>query len=364
VKIVSVEPILICMPLVLDDAIPSSGGQPKRDIHTLLVKVTTDEGVCGWGEVFSNAGWMSSREAVSQIVAPRILGKDPAHIAQISADLYRGLYNCGRSGPVVFAISAIDIALWDIKAKVLGVPLYQLLGGSARKSLPAYASLLRYGSVPVIERKVAEALKRGYRFIKLHENQSAVIRAAKKACGHSVPLMVDCSCPWSVEEAIAASRELADLHLAWLEEPIYPPDDHEGLARLRSVSSTPIAAGENVSNFYEFKRLVQTGALSVLQPSVTKIGGVSELRKVFALGEAFGVTVVPHSPYFGPGLLASIHVCATQIRETPIEHYYCDFESNPFGEQIIPHNGLFNIPQQPGLGVDPDENIIDRLRVA
>jgi L-alanine-DL-glutamate epimerase-like enolase superfamily enzyme len=243
------------------------------------------------------------------------------------------------------------------------MPLYQLLGGSARTSLPAYASLLRYGDAKVVERKVAEALGRGYRLIKLHENKSDIVRAARKACGDKVPLMVDCSCPWTVDEAIAISREWADLNLTWLEEPIYPPDDHAGLAQLRAASPMPIAAGENCSNVFEFKRLFEAGAVGFAQPSVTKIGGVTELRKVFALGEAHGVTVVPHSPYFGPGLLASIHVCAASAREVWIERYYCDFAATPFGEQIIPRNGVFAVPQEPGLGKDPDLGLIARMRV-
>ncbi len=362
-KITRIEPILIRTPLVLDDAVPHASGAPKNDVHTLLVKVETDEGITGWGEAFSNAGWLATRTAVEQIVAPRVLDKDPANIAQIQADLHRGLYNTGRSGAVVFAISGLDIALWDIAAKRAGKPLYQLLGGSARATLPAYASLLRYGNAKMVTDKIAEALGRGYRFIKLHENKDDIVRAAKKACGDNVPLMVDCSCPWTVDESIATARRWADLDLAWIEEPIYPPDDHGGLARLRAASSTPIAAGENCSNLFEFKRLFEAGAVGIAQPSVTKIGGVTELRKIFALGEAHGVVVVPHSPYFGPGLLASIHVCAAAAREVPIERYYCDFAETPFGEQIIPRNGVFAVPQEPGLGKDPDLAMLERMRV-
>jgi L-alanine-DL-glutamate epimerase-like enolase superfamily enzyme len=167
-----------------------------------------------------------------------------------------------------------------------------------------------------------------------------------------------------VDESIAIAREWADMKLAWIEEPIYPPDDHSGLARLRVASSAPIAAGENISNFMEFKRLLEVGAVGIAQPSITKIGGVTEMRKIFALGEANGVVVVPHSPYFGPGLLASIHVCAAAAREIPIERYYCDFAESPFGEQIIPMNGDFAVPQVPGLGVDPDMRLVEKMRVA
>ncbi len=366
-KITRVEPILVRTPLVLDDAVPHASGAPKNDVHTVLVKVETDEGITGWGEAFSNAGWQSTCTAIAQIIAPRVIGKDPSQIAQIQADLHRGLYNTGRSGPTVFAISGLDIALWDIAAKRVNLPLYKLLGGSARTTLPAYASLLRYGDANVVARKTTEAINRGYRYIKLHENKTDIVRAAHKACtanGKNIPLMVDCSCPWTVDESIAIVREWADMKLAWIEEPIYPPDDHSGLARLRATSSAPIAAGENISNFFEFKRLFEVGGVGIAQPSITKIGGVTEMRKIFALGEANGVVVVPHSPYFGPGLLASIHVCAASAREIPIERYYCDFAESPFGEQIIPKNGDFAVPQAPGLGMDPDMRLVEKMRVA
>lgn len=363
-KITRIEPSLVRTPLVLDGAVPMASGAPKSDIHTVLVKVETDEGVIGWGEAFSNAGWFATCSAVEKIVAPRVVGKDPANIAQIQADLHRGLYNTGRSGAVVFAISGLDIALWDIAAKRAGQPLYKLLGGSTRTSLPAYASLLRYGDAKVVTDKIREALGRGYRHIKLHENKTDIVRAASKACGSGVQLMVDCSCPWTTDESIAIARDWGDLKLTWLEEPIYPPDDHGGLARLRAVSPIPVAAGENVSNVFEFKRLFEAGAVSIAQPSITKIGGVTEMRKIFALGEAHGVTVVPHSPYFGPGLMASIHVCAASAREIPIERYYCDFAETPFGDQINPKNGAFAVPQTPGLGIDPDPDVIARMRVS
>jgi L-alanine-DL-glutamate epimerase-like enolase superfamily enzyme len=163
-KITRVEPILVRTPLKLDDAQPHAGGVPKNDVHTVLVKVETDEGLTGWGEAFSNAGWQSTCTAVAQIIAPRVVGRDPSQIAQIQADLHRGLYNTGRSGPTVFAISGLDIALWDIAAKRAGLPLYKMLGGSARATLPAYASLLRYGDANVVARKTKEAIDRGYRY--------------------------------------------------------------------------------------------------------------------------------------------------------------------------------------------------------
>jgi D-galactarolactone cycloisomerase len=363
-KITQIEPILIDVPLKLSGAVPMSSGEARRSIHTLLVKVDTDEGVIGYGEAFGLAGSWATHAAIKHIVAPRCIGRDPAQIADLMNDLYRRLYNCGRNGPIVFGMSGIEIALWDIAGKCAGLPLYRLLGGSARNTLPAYASLLRYGEARAVTDHIAQALERGYRLIKLHENNVDIIRAARKAAGPDIPIMVDCTCPWTVDEALEMSRRLEDQNLTWLEEPIYPPDDHAGLARLRAASRIPIAAGENVSNVFEFKRLFEAGALSFAQPSITKVGGVTEIRKVFALAESFGVTVVPHSPYFGPGLVASVHVCAASTRPTWIERYYCDFEVHPFGDIIHPQRGDIVIPQGPGLGLEPDLKVVEKLRIA
>ena len=365
-KITRIEPILLNMKIDLSGnaVVPMTGGVPRRELQALLVRVDTDEGITGWGEAFAMSAGIITRTAIEQLLAPRFIGRDPSQIAPLMRDTMRALYSAGRSGPVMSGISGIDIALWDIAGKIAGLPLYKLLGGSARTSLPAYASLMRYGDAAAVARYTREALERGYKVIKLHENTYDTILASRRAAGDGVPIMVDCTTPWTVNESIAMSRRLEHMDLMWLEEPIYPPDDHNGLARLRSVSRIPVAAGENVSNLMEFKRLFEIGALDYAQPSITKIGGVSEQRKIFALAESFGVTVVPHSPYFGPGLLASAHVCATVPQPTWIERYYADLELHPYGNTIDPVNGELPIPQVPGVGPAPDEAVIAKLRVA
>jgi L-alanine-DL-glutamate epimerase-like enolase superfamily enzyme len=263
---------------------------------------------------------------------------------------------------MTFGLSAIDIALWDIAGKVAGLPLYRLLGGGERQDLPAYASLLRYGKLASLERNIEDALDRGYNLVKIHEIDRDIIRGARKALGDEIPLMVDCNCPWSIEQALAMCDELRDSRLEWLEEPVWPPEPAL-LARIRDAGGIPVAAGENVANAFDFKRLFEAEALSVAQPSVTKVGGVTEMRKIFDLAATYGVRVVPHSAYFGPGLLASIHVSAAQPTEVWIERFYCDFEATPLGQTIDPKNGRMAVPQGPGLGVDPDPEVLDRLAI-
>ncbi len=362
-KITSVESILLNLSLRITAGVPMPGGIPRRHLECLLVRVETDAGITGWGEAFALSSARATHAAIEHVIAPRAIGRDATQIAPLMYELAKGLHNAGRSGPVVFGLSALDIALWDIAAKHAGQPLHRLFGGT-RAALPAYASLMRYADADTIVAMAREALSKGYRFLKLHEHRPDVLRSVRAALGPEVPLMVDCNCPWNVDEALRISRELEDLNLMWLEEPTFPPEDHAALARLRSSGRIPIAAGENTANAFEFRRLFEAGAVSYAQPSVTKVGGVTEMCKVMAMADSFGIAIVPHSPYFGPGLAASMHLCAAAAKETWIERYYCDFEHHPFGGYIDPSEGDMLVPQGPGLGADPDMAIVEKLRVA
>lgn len=362
-KITAVTTFVVRMPLLIAGDAPMIGGQARTAMETLLVRVDTDAGISGWGEGFGHRVWPATRIVLERMIAPLCIGRDPTAIAALMLDLARAVHGAGRNGPAVYALSAIDIALWDIAGKIANRPLYQLLGGSPRADLPAYASLLRYGKAAAMEPRIAEALARGYQLIKIHEIEPGIIRAARRAIGDNIPLMVDCNCPWTVARALAACRELRELNLEWIEEPVWPPEDHAGLARVRAGGGIAVAGGENVGSANEFHRLFERGALDVAQPSVTKIGGVTELNKVFALAEAHGVRVVPHSAYFGPGLLASIHASAAQAQEIWIERFYCDFNENPFDDVINPVHGRIAIPQGPGLGADPDPLLLKKLAI-
>jgi L-alanine-DL-glutamate epimerase-like enolase superfamily enzyme len=362
-KITRVETLVVNLPMVIDGATPMLGGRARTSIDMLLVRLDTDAGITGWGEAFGHRIFHATRAAIDTLLGPMCVGRDPSQIAALTEDLQRVLHGVGRNGPTMYALSGIDIALWDIAGKVAGLPLYRLLGGSCRADLPAYASLLRYGAAPAVAHYTEQALARGYRHIKLHETTVPEVKAARDVAGPGVPIMVDTNCPWTVAEAIAMARRLAPLELHWLEEPVWPPENLAGLADVRARGGIPTAAGENYGTAWEFRRAFEAGALTYAQPSVTKIGGVTELRRVMTLAEAFGVEVVPHSAYFGPGLLASIHCIAAMPRESLVERFYCDFADNPLGEAIHPRQGRIAVPQGPGLGIDPDPKSIARLRI-
>lgn len=361
-KITAIETIVVNMPMKIKGPAPMLGGKARTSIDTLMVRIDTDEGVSGWGEAFGHRIWPATKAAVDTLVGPQCIGRDPAAISTLVNDLQRNLHGVGRNGPAMYALSAIDIALWDIAGKVANLPLYRLFGGGKREDLPAYASLLRYGDSKAVSHHAAEALSRGYRQIKVHEIGAEQIKAARETVGPGVPLMVDCNCPWTVEQAVAMARQLEACQLRWLEEPVWPPENHSGLAEVRRRGGIALAAGENAIT-PDFKSMFEAGAITYAQPSVTKVGGISEMLKVFALAGSFGVEVVPHSAYFGPGLLASLHLVAAMPGDVPIERFYCDFDLNPYHEAINPKSGRIAVPQGPGLGLEPDPEVIAKLRI-
>jgi L-alanine-DL-glutamate epimerase-like enolase superfamily enzyme len=357
-KITRVETMVVTLPMVIDGATPRLRDRPVTSIDVLLVRVDTDAGLTGWGESFGHRIFPATRAAIDTVLGPMCVGRDPTRIEALHDEFQRVLHGVGRNGPTMYALSGVDIALWDIAGKAAGLPLYRLLGGGARADLPAYASLLRYGDARAVAHYTEQALGRGYRDLKLHEITVPEVKAARDVAGPGVPIMLDTNCPWTVTEALEMARRLAPLELRWLEEPVFPPEDVVGLALVRARGGIATAAGENYGTPWDFRRAFEAGALDYAQPSVTKVGGVTALRRVIALAAASGVTVIPHSAYFGPGLLASIHCIAAMPGETLVERFYCDFAANPLGAAIDPVNGRIAVPQGPGLGVDPDLNLL------
>jgi len=366
-KITKIETLVLNLPMLIDTSrgVPMQAGRARTSIDMLLVRVETDAGVTGWGEAFGHRIFHATRAAIDTLLAPMCVGKDPRDILAIHDELQRALHGVGRNGPTFYALSGIDIALWDIAGKIAGQPLYRLLGGTPRTDLPAYASLLRYGKAADVAHYTQDALGRGYRHIKLHEITVPEVKAARDAAGPDIPIMVDTNCPWTVAQAIEMARRFVPFTPTWIEEPVWPAENLAGLAEVRAKGGLPTAAGENYGTVWEFRRAFEAGAITYAQPSVTKLGGVTEMRKVMTLAETFGVQVVPHSAYFGPGLIASIHCIAAMPQESWVERYYCDFAENPLGDAIHPgKNGRIAIPQGPGLGVDPDPKLLAKLRTS
>ena len=305
--------------------------------------------------------------AVEEMIAPQARGlevPDAAGIPAFMEQVQRNLHLFGRYGITMFAISGLDIALWDIAAKVKGVPLHRLIGDIKRTRIPAYASLLRIGKPELIAGECRTARQLGYTAIKLHETTTPAVFAAREAIGAGIPLMVDMNCPMDGATAIAFAHSCRDAEPMFLEEPVWPPEDFATLAEVRAKGGLDIAAGENACTVHQFRQMMKAGAVSHAQPSVTKVGGITEFLKVAALADELGVKIVPHSPYFGPGLLATLQMLA--LRDDGfVEMFYMKRAACLWrGGVDVDANGNVGVPQGPGLGYEPDKAVMEQYRVS
>lgn len=358
-KIEAIQTIALDIPFRKGDSGARYGGQIRSALPILLVRVDTDEGITGWGEAFAFNLREATRAVLIDTVIPWCIGRDPTQIADLMLEIQRGLRN-SKVGTLTWALSAIDIALWDIVGKLAGLPLHRLLGGGEKKTVPAYASLVRFADANLAARKASETVERGYRHLKLHEIAFDPVASVRKAVGDSISIMVDASSAWNVEEAVVMARRLKDLGITWLEEPTWPPEDYRALARVARESGLAIAAGENVVSVVDLRTLCETAALTYVQPSVGKIGGVTEMQRAMAIAEAFNVALAPHVYYLGPGLVASLHLIAAWPGEILVEHAVFDIESDPYAGLFDLKDSALAVPQTPGVGPDPDPDVLVR----
>jgi L-alanine-DL-glutamate epimerase-like enolase superfamily enzyme len=363
-KITGVSGVVFRQQLVLSGPKPKFAGEPRTAFETLLIKVETDAGIVGWGEAFPHRVWQATKSLLETLIAPACIGADPTDISSLMNTLIRRTYGVGRAGPVMYALSGLDIALWDILGKAANLPIHKLLGGASSPKIPAYASLLKYGETSAVVHYCEQAFSRGYTDIKVHEvGYDAISTSAKLARDAKAgPVMVDVNAPWNLQEAVANMAPLRDLGLKWVEEPVWPPEDFRALAVARETG-VPVAIGETVLSPTDFARLIECRAADFIQPSVAKIGGISVARDIYAMANQASVAVVPHSAYFGPGLIATAHLTAALSRAPFIERLYVDLTDSPFGDWYVPKNGYLDVPQGPGLGVEPDLKLLEKLRV-
>jgi D-galactarolactone cycloisomerase len=356
-KITEVRAVPLAIPLrPMTPPSPWEAGAGKQ----ILVRVATDQGLVGWGEAFAYGVPLAVCEVIEDGLAPLLLGQDPTRREALVQSLHRALMIWGRRGLAMFAVSGVELALWDLEGKALGVPVHRLLGGIAQPRLRAYASLLRYGSPSDVGRACAAALDQGFTAIKLHQIEVESVAVARDVAGESVDLMLDTNCPWTVDEAIRIGRALAPHRLRWLEEPVWPPEDYPGLARVRAALEIPIASGENDATAFGARDLLAAGAADIVQPSVTKVGGLGEMRRIAVLAAAAGATFQPHSYYFGPGLAATAHLIAATPGVPYIEMPPGDLEAPLLAEPVRCERGWVTVSERPGLGADPVPDVLER----
>jgi L-alanine-DL-glutamate epimerase-like enolase superfamily enzyme len=358
----------VCIPYDAGVANFRQGALAITALAIIIVEVSTDAGVTGWGDAFGYVCPRSTATAIDEMIAPQARGQevpDAEGIPTFMDRIQRNLHLFGRYGITMFAISGLDIALWDLAAKVKGVPLHRLLGAAKRSQIPAYASLLRIGTPELVAGECETALRRGYTAIKLHETTAPAVFAARQAIGAGIPLMVDLNCPMDGTEATAFAHTCRAAAPMFLEEPVWPPEDFATLAKVRTEGGIDIAAGENACTVHQFRQMMTAGAVSYAQPSVIKVGGVTEYLKVAALADERRVKLAPHSPYFGPGFLATLQLMSLRDDAAFIEVFFMKRAACLWGGRIdVDANGNIPVPQGPGLGYEPDKGIIERYRVS
>ena len=369
-KITRVEPIHLRLPDVNERC---DGSQ-----ETLIVKVHTDAGLVGVGEADS-----SSLVAKAIIEAPLshkicrglaecVVGYDPFEIDRLIHRMYEGSIFFGRQGAVIQAMSAIEIALWDIVGQATKRPVYQLLGGGFRKKFRAYASIL-FGDTPAETDRIGRDLvKQGFRAVKFgwgpmgqsEESDLALVRAARQGVGPDVELMVDAGLCWDTATAIRRAQQFEPFNLTWLEEPLHP-DNLQGYARLSARAPMRIAAGEEICDIKEFQQMMDVGGIDVVQVDVTRVGGLARSKRIGWDSAERHRLCVNHSYKTGVNIAASLHFVAA----LPNTHYfeYC-VEQGALRKSLTKQNfpvvnGDISVPEEPGLGVDLDEDIVAKYRV-
>ena len=360
-KIKSVDVIPLQIPF--EDGSAGTGLMPTKwdKLDIVLVRIETEDGIVGWGDGFAYSCHRAIAAAIEDMVAPLIIGREIEDIAALNSELQLRLHLHGRYGITMFAISAVDIALWDIEAKRERASLAKLLTMRPRTTLPAYASLVRYGEPDLVRSFAAKVAGEGYKTVKLHEISLDAIKAGRQGAGLETKLATDVNCNWSMEQAHEIMPHMRRLDLYWVEEPVFPPDDAETLGTLQAEYGVAIASGENACTSVEFTRTAPR--IKYLQPSVTKVGGISEFLRVCDVAEEYGASVMPHAPYFGPGYWATIQLMAAREICEQFEHLYIEPAAYLDPEIPLPFAGEVQVPDRPGIGFEPDMDVIERFRL-
>ena len=348
--------------------------------QTAICVVTTDEGITGLGEAFYFGGPASlAADMIDNALGPLIVGRDPLDTGVIWDFLYNWTRDQGMKGLTISALSAVDIALWDIKGKALELPVHKLLGGAYRRQARVYATgLYEPQNVPdITEALVKEALgykEAGFSGMKLKvgygiDTDLKYIKAIREAIGEDLFLMVDANHAYNAGEAIRLAKEMEPFHIHWFEEPV-PPEDIEGYIEVKNSSSIPVAGGECEYTRYGFRELIQRRAVDILQPDLCAAGGFSEMTKIVAMASAANMPVIPHVWGTNVGLAAALQLFAAlpnfPERRFPAEPFFeYDRSPNPLRDGVTVEkfkmkNGYLDIPERPGLGVTLDPAFVEK----
>jgi D-galactarolactone cycloisomerase len=344
--------------------------QPEDCVHTLIA-VRTDQGIVGWGSVFTSEDLV---RASLSILRPLFTGENALEPERVSEKLHQNTFWLGRGGAITHTISGIDIALWDILGKATGQPAGRLLGGRYRERVRPYASLLMREPEQMAD-TLLPVKEQGFRAFKIGWGpfgrkssavDEAIVRAAREAIGSDCLLMVDAGAsdafwPGNYKWALRTARMLGDFDVHWFEEAL-PPDALQDYVNLRRNSLVPIAGGEVLTRRQSFQPWLEAGAFDIVQPDVTKVGGIGEQRRIAQMARDHGVRFIPHGWNTAVGLAADLQL-ASAFHDTDLVEY---LTGSPFIDELaaggwhLDSDGMLPIPATPGLGVVIDLEALSR----
>ena len=335
---------------------------------TSLVRVKTDEGVEGIGSAYSNPDMV--RCVVEGNLKDVLIGDNPAEIGALWSKMYKITRWYGRKGAAMSALGAVDTALWDIRGKTLGEPIYKMLGAQ-RDSVPAYASALLWKQDPgALAVEAARYVESGYRAVKMRLGRNwdydlKAVRTVRDAIGPDVRLMVDGSMRYTPPFALRIVRELEAVGAFWFEEP-FPPEEIDWFAELRPQVEVPLAAGENEFGLQGFRELIRSGAVDIVQPDCSRSGGITECHRIGVAAGEHGLGVATHTWSDAVALVANMHLVASLPNGITVE---VDRTGNPFidellTEPLIVRDGEISLPAGPGLGIELNEDILGAYALA
>nr|CAA9291806.1 mandelate racemase/muconate lactonizing enzyme family protein [uncultured Armatimonadetes bacterium] len=370
-RITDVEAIILSLPQIRER---TDGSQDM-----LLVKVSTDAGIVGYGEVDSSPLVAKSiidapiSHTISRGLRHLVLGEDPFAYEYLWHRMYEGCLYHGRRGAAIQAMSGIDLALWDIMGKALEMPVYKLLGGGFRKEVRAYASALFGDDLADTADKVKRYVDQGFTAVKMGWEPMgqdpaydvALVRTMREAAGPKADILIDAGLCWDAKTAIRMARRFEEFDIFWLEEPLHP-DNLEGYRRLSEAVDVRIAAGEEESSRAGFVDLMDRGKIDVVQVDVTRVGGLTEAKKIAFLAHDRGLPCINHSFTTDLNVAASLHLLAS-IPNAPLLEFCV--EESPLRTELAREpirvvDGMVRVPEEPGLGVELDEAVIERYRIA
>jgi len=344
---------------------------PGENQHT-LIEIETEGGLTGIGSVYTTQALV---EASLRLLGPFVIGENALEPERVSEKLHQMTFWNGRGGAVTHTISGIDIALWDILGKATGQPVARLLGGYYRRRIKPYASLL-FDQPDALRETLQQALGRGFRAVKLGwgpfgrgnaKQDEALVRTARETVGPEVDIMVDAGgseqfWPRRYKWALETAHMLKDYGVAWFEEAL-PPDDIENFVLLRKHSPVPVSSCEVLTRRQSFIPWIERGAVDIVQPDLTKVGGLSEGRRIAWMAYDHHVQVVTHGWNTAVGLAADLHLAAAMPVATYVEFitpspYIDDILAEPFK---LDEDGMLAIPEAPGLGVELNPEAVARM---